>query len=514
MKATTRNTRNFVFSATALTVFLGALDTYVIISVLFKINDDLGIPINQFQRIMPAVTGYLLGYIVAMPLLGQGSDRFGRKKLLQLAQLVFLAGSILTAIADHLDVLVTGRTLQGAAAGALLPVTLALISDLWQGESRTMMLGFAGGAQELGALVGPLYGLIIYKIFDQWQAIFWLNVPLIIITMSLIHVGLPAEKTHKTGKVDYIGAILLGITLTFVVLGFNNKDVDKRALPENAGLYLGIAAVALIVFIAWEYYTPVKIIDFSSTELKPFVASLIVSFCVGTAMMVTLVDIEVYVRLLHGFEEDRATKFLSRFLIAVPFGAILGGITGARWGIRGTIIAGLLTSAFGFYRVAQWGTSVMSDTYPCVFVHLPVTWVDLIIVGIGIGLVIGPLATAAVNAVTPAYHGMSSALLIVCRMLGMLIGLAALASWGLHMYWHKLKVMNEQVLAQTGLTAQQQQIAMAHNIPIAYQTEYHQIFLLTAGICIVGALVSLLVKNSSSIRHSSDNEVGKMVSSS
>ena len=151
--------RVFAIGASSLAVLLGALDTYVVVTIMRDIMQDVGIPINQLQRITWIVTMYLLGYIAAMPLLGRASDRFGRKLLLQVSLATFMVGSVVTGWAGHLGdfhLLIAGRTIQGVASGALLPVTLALGADLWAQRNRAGVLGGIGAAQELGLeLVGP-----------------------------------------------------------------------------------------------------------------------------------------------------------------------------------------------------------------------------------------------------------------------------------------------------------------------------------------------------------------------
>src|SRR4051794_40396327 len=175
-----RASRRVAISAGSLAVLLGALDTYVVVTIMTDIMKDVGIGINQIQRVTPIVTLYLLGYIAAMPLLGRASDRFGRKLVLQVSLAGFAIGSVVTALSRHLHdihMLEAGRLIQGAASGALLPVTLALAADLWAARNRAAVLGGIGAAQELGSVLGPLYGITVVWLLKTWDWVFWINVP-------------------------------------------------------------------------------------------------------------------------------------------------------------------------------------------------------------------------------------------------------------------------------------------------------------------------------------------------
>src|SRR4051794_8429044 len=236
--------RRIAISAGCLAVVLGALDTYVVVTIMVDIMRDVGIAINKIQQVTPIITGYLLGYIAAMPLLGRASDRFGRKLLLQISLAGFAVGSVITALSTDLTMLVIGRVIQGTASGALLPVTLALAADLWAARNRAAVLGGVGAAQELGSVLGPMYGILLVWLFNHWQAVFWVNVPLALIAMVMVHFSLPSKaKSAHPEKVDVVGGVLLAIALGLAVVGLYNPAPDGKQVLPSWGLPVLIGAL-------------------------------------------------------------------------------------------------------------------------------------------------------------------------------------------------------------------------------------------------------------------------------
>lgn len=258
--------RRVAISAGSLAVLLGALDAYVVVTIMRDIMSDVHIPINQLQRITWIITMYLLGYIAAMPLLGRASDRFGRKLVLQVSLTLFMVGSVVTALAGHwgdFHLLIGGRTIQGVASGALLPVTLALGADLWAQRNRAGVLGGIGAAQELGSVLGPLYGIFIVYLFHDWRYVFWINVPLTLIAMVMIQFSLPShERVEEPERVDLVGGVLLAVALGLAVIGLYNPQPDGKQILPSYGLPLVIGAVVVaVLFMLWERFSRTRLIE-------------------------------------------------------------------------------------------------------------------------------------------------------------------------------------------------------------------------------------------------------------
>lgn len=472
-----RTRRRVAIGAAGTTVLLGSIDAYVLVSVLVDMIGELHIPVNHLERATPLVTGYLLGYIAGMPLLGRLSDRFGRRLVIHLCLAGFALGSIVSATATGLVPLTAGRALQGLAGGALLPVTMALAADLFAARRRALVLGWVGAAQELGAVIGPLFGAGVAALVG-WRGIFWINVPLAILAALAVHFTVPAPRRDRSDqRIDVVGGALLALALGLLVAGLYNPEPETSMLPPWGGPVIAGGALALAAFALWQWRSPVRLLDPAGVSWRPFGLGLAASLATGAALMVTLVDVQLMAQTLLGEDATGGTLLLVWFLIGLPAGAVLGGWLVGRVGERVPAAAGMAAAAAAYL----WTANTLPDIEP-----------GLVLAGLALGLVIAPLSSVALRTTPGGQHGMASAAVVVARMMGMLLGVAALTSWSLHRFQESTADLDTPLpfgLSEAEFLARQETYLEALDAALAAQ--YADVFTATALICLAGAACAL-----------------------
>ena len=220
--------RSVLLALTGAGLFLASLDAYVVVTALLPMLKSVNIAVNRPEQATPIITGFLLGYLAIMPIAGGLSDRFGRLRLFAVCLLLFAFGSFLTATAPSLSQLVTGRVLQGAGGGALVPAVLALAADLYPAGGRSPVLGAVSALQEVGSVLGPLWGGLITASSFGWTWIFWINIPF----AALLLWGLWPEiraggEPRREARLDWLGALLATAGLALLTLALYAANPEQ-----------------------------------------------------------------------------------------------------------------------------------------------------------------------------------------------------------------------------------------------------------------------------------------------
>ena len=503
----------------AVAVAFAAADTYVVVLALPDMMITVGLGVGELQRAAPIVSGFLLGYVAMLPLIGRIADLRGRVPVLVASLLVFGFGSLVTALAFDLPSIVTGRFLQGVGGGGLVPATLALVADLYPVERRAVPLGVVSAVQEIGSVVGPLYGAAVLA-FADWETIFWINLAVALVlaaalrarrtdpatepseerprrrpdlvgltlltvflaalvlllaeprglvtdvTLGLAFVPLAGEGRwltplalvtiaaglllvlrclladhplvdlrdwgHSFRRADPLGAGLLAVALAGVVLAFASADPADQVLSP-AGPYLLAMSVVAVVALLWHLRrAAAPLVPRGALRARPAWASLAVSFFVGAALIAALVEIPVYARLTtYQTSQLLAALVLLRLLVAVPVGAVVGGLLVRRLPPGPVCAGGMGLAAAGFAVMSRFGATTLEH---------PLVTVPLVLTGLGFGLALAPVNAALLEHTDSAVHGVASALVVVARMIGMLVGISALTEIGLRIFYARIRV--------------------------------------------------------------------------
>jgi MFS transporter, DHA2 family, triacylglyceride efflux pump len=475
-------------------LFVAALDAYVVVTLLPAMIADVGVTIERFEQATPIVTGFLCGYIVAMPLLGAFSDARGRAPVYAICMVAFAAGSVVTATSGMwsfagLPWLVAGRLMQGLGGGGLVPLSLALAADLYGGGARAIALGSVAALQEAGSVFGPLYGATLAAAaasLGGWRFVFWVNLPLAAICAAGVIIAgrrYTGPSVSSTSAVDWLSASLLGVGLGLVVVALYPDDPGQRA---TSAFFIPAGVLGILVLAAYGRRQLLRLEPLIPRDLlrsPRFIGASAANLLIGAALMVALVDVPVLGRLVFNLDQLGSGLLLTQFLLGIPVGAVLGGFASSRLGGRTTAVAGMLVSAAAFVQMSGWQNNELS-------LHLgALRQVDIAlgVCGLGFGVVIAPLTAAVLELTRAQSHGLATSLVVLARTMGMLVGLSALTAFGLYRFH---QILGTPVLTDTSLRARIDHLARL--VAAAFLQEYREIFSVAAVLCVLAALIILL----------------------
>ena len=455
-------------------VFVAADDQTVVVTVLPQMMLDLNLTVTELGHTSWIITGYLLGYLAAMPFIGRLSDVWGHRNAFIGSLLLFMLGSAGVALATDINWLIGLRVFQAIGAGALVPIAIAIVGDLFPPERRGAPLGLVGAAAEAGGVIGPLWGGVITK-YLAWQWVFWLNIPLCAVIIVLTLLLLPKSRRYPA-RVDYIGGALVTLSLAALTLGLARID----ELDAMMAFWLALAAVSLALFIMRQRSASDPLLPRAMFRVRAFVASNAAHLFIGGALIIGMVTIPLMANTLLGESPLGGGLLLLRMTVAIPFGAVLGGIACQRFDCRLPAVLGLLLCALGFALMSGWGLDIAE---PWMTLHLATA-------GFGFGLLIAPIALAAVNSVIDDARGAAAALITAMRVVGMTLGIAALTAWGTGRF-DALVAGIGAPFALPGETAEQAQARIAEGqqqLTDAGLTLFGDFFIVAAALCLIALL--------------------------
>jgi len=422
-------------------VFLGAVDLTIVTAVLPKIMVDLSVSIDtELHRASWVITGYLLAYTISMTFTGRLSDLYGRRIAYLICLTIFTLGSVVVAVAPALEEVVLGRVVQALGAGALVPISMALVSDLFPPERRPAALGVIAAVDTAGWMVGHVYGGALMRLFDDWRLLFWINVPFGIIALALTWLALRRIViTRASGSFDWRGAVLISISLTAFNIGMGagaelgqTDFYGERPEPPPYALPLTLASLVVLAAFIWvERRERDPLLDLSLFRQHGTVAALLVNVLIGFALALAIANVPLFINtrlgLLNPTDPDILRQgawdsglVLSALTLALALCAWPGGKLAGRSGERLPALIGLGMAITGYLAMSRW----QSDTGYWTMAG------GLALAGSGVGIVLAPAASAIISAAGPERRGAASALVIILRLIGMTAGVSTLTLWG------------------------------------------------------------------------------------
>ena len=403
-------TRIQIVAAVLLGLFLAALDQTVVGTALPRIVTDLhGNDIYTW-----AFTAYILTATISGPIYGKLSDLFGRRPVLLFAVSVFLLGSLLSGLSQAMWQFVGFRALQGLGAGALFPVALAVIGDMFDASERGKYQGLVGAVFGLSSVIGPAIGGVITDTVG-WHWVFFVNLPLGAIVFAVIWRALPTIRpAGARPKIDYVGASVLAGALVPFLVGLTNKQTGNWTDPAVGGLILlGLAIAAVFVFVESRASEP--IVPLHLFRNRSFTISVIAMFAASMAFFAPVAFLPRWFQVVEG---SSATQSGYQIL------ALLGGL------IISAMASGQIVARTGRYKILALGAGILLGSGLFLLTNLradtplPVLWVWMFVTGLGVGPMFSIFTLVVQGAVKPQQIGTATSSLTLFQQLGGSVGLA------------------------------------------------------------------------------------------
>ncbi|HET7419418.1 MAG TPA: MDR family MFS transporter [Candidatus Dormibacteraeota bacterium] len=407
-----------ILGAIMLTMFLASLDQTVVGTALPRIITEL----NGANLYAWVVSAYLLTSTVTVPIYGKFSDVFGRKAMLIIGVCLFLLGSWLSGASQNMNELVVFRAIQGLGAGALFPIVIATIADLYSPRERGRFQGLFGAVFGLSFIVGPFIGGWITD-HVSWHWVFYVNVPFGIASLIVLSTVLPgiARRTASARDLDYFGIVVFTAGVVPLMLGLSNKGFvnSQGQLPNwtdlNVGGLIVLGVVILVAFIFVEIRAKEPIIPLDLFKLREYSVSMVAVFVFGVAMFAAVLFMPRFYQTVRGISATASGYYIWPLLVGLMGGSIGSGLLISRIGrYKWLMVAGAAAMTVGGWLLTRL-TADISDWE---------LWGFMLVLGLGIGPSMAGFTVVVQNSVPMLRIGVATSTLTFLRQIGASVGLA------------------------------------------------------------------------------------------
>jgi EmrB/QacA subfamily drug resistance transporter len=407
--------RTLVLTAMIFAVAMTFIDQTIVALAVPELQKDLALSATGTQWIINA---YLLSLSALFAFGGRLADIAGHRRMVVIGVIVFAGSSALCGATPTGDVaeawMIFFRVIQGAGAAIMFPAALAIVVAAFpvaeRGKAMAIFFGITGGLTAVGPLAGG------YLTEWTWRSIFWINVPVAVIALVLTARARPADE-RTPAPIDWLGTALIAAGMGLSVLGLQQSSVWGWGDPATWGC-IAVGLVLLVLFVRHELRVEHPLIDVRVFRNRAFAADNAVLFLLMIVFIPLFFFTSLYAQISLGEDASEAGLYLVVFFGGFAAGSQWGGRILDSRGARATVIPGCALAAVGFFL---WAGSLTDF-------DLGDQWIYIVLAGAGVGLILGPASTDAVNRVARTRYGEATGITQTVRNFGASLGLAVLGT--------------------------------------------------------------------------------------
>ncbi len=413
------NYRWYVLGILMVGTFMAILDTSIVNVALPDMMSAFGVNRDQIEWVS---TAFMLASAVVMPLIGWISDRFEYERIYLLSLLVFTLGSLMCAGAWSYDVLIIARIIQAVGGGAIQPVGMALIADLFEPHERGRALGIWGTGIMLGPAIGPTLGGYLTDWFS-WRTIFSVNLPVGIVAIGagLVIMNLNANRDREAKNFDMMGFAFLSLFLICSLLALSNGESDGWGSPVIVTEII-LSVIGLVMFIAVEMAVEHPLLDLKLFAYRNYTVSILLTIFRSVGLFGGVFLLPIFLQNLTGYTTIQTGLWMMPGAVAVGLCMPIAGKLTDMYNPRMLVFAGSLITGFSLVMFGNLDpkSSAMMIIGP------------QLVRGVGLALMMSPLMAAALNAVPPAAVATASSFINITSRVGGAFGIAILNTFVTH----------------------------------------------------------------------------------